>query len=338
MDVPLLIVGLLVIVFILWALGNITLGQKKVVAFAPLSICVLALSFFVLAAWQTFRVRKSIVIAQRIQDECGKEQAMESETARHYLYGDFKDSDSKSAQTHSLYLTYSITGILITAVLAYIIFIYVQNKSFHYTNIVLWITVTMLVCMSTIFGILTSLFTRKLKVQRYYDELKAAAPKGVPENADGDKIKIQDYAIDAFPSELTDALVRRWYAVHEDEKKQPEEVKMDINELLKNDLDKFIGFIHPAGDTGLSNLDRLNATTSETSLKDSYKDMQRARVFLELLRPLVDPNEFNETISLQSQCRALEWTLFFSFGLFACSFILLPMHSLTVYSNLYGGL
>lgn len=289
------------------------------------------LTFFIIAAVKTFDVRKTVAVAKNVQEECGKQQALEMETTRYLLHNHFNNREPAQVQNH--FIAFFICFGIMTISCLYSIYLMIWQRGFYWllliSNLNIWIYVILSSVMVAVYFLIKNLLTRTLTVNDAYSELQLAFPTALEP---------------AFPKAFIDALVRRWNAVNPGVSQTKEEITLKFvdfvdkhNTEVKKGIPSgkvtspfydFIGYLHPASDVKL--LTKLTTLTQQSDSNDL-----KAREFLGKLEKLVDAWQYNDAESLRLQIHSIEWMLFIGLILFCLFYILLPFHSDYVSSQIF---
>ena len=294
---------------------------------SPSSVMGIAcLVFLIIATWRSFNVRHEMYLAKHLQDECGKNEALEMETARFTMHKSFNSRPEIELTSVTVTFSLALTTMFVACIFA-------LRREPKISNVNLWIFLIMATLSIILYNLVSSLLKRKTDVRVVYSDLQALVPMAT--NTSG-----LVPALSAFPDPFTEALVRRWYAVNSADgsksKSTPDTVKQLFESMLKPpdgetaitkaQFDEFMGYVHPASDIRLAGKGATGLTLEE----------KKAQRFLENLRPLVDAWNYDETASIAKQMHGVEWTAFIAFFVLAFVYIIVPLHSEVAYAQMYG--
>jgi len=295
-----------------------------------------------------FGARRDLYVAKHVQDECGKDQALELETARYLMYGTFHlRSESEATSVHIAFIA-ALAVMLLAAAMA------ILRRNMPLTRIIddvnFWIFLIMGALMVPVYLLTTNVLTRNFTESKNVKDAYIGLQDTMPITDVKDAVE----GLEAFPKPFVDALVRRWYAVHPEERRKPDEIRNDVfadmiarhsaatdKITLSQPFYEFIGYVHPPSDFKLANRSQggaaiISAKTGATMSANQVENYKRGQIFLESLRPLLDPYNFDQSSVIGKQINAVEWVLFISFLVLAIFYILLPLSSDVAYGQIYG--
>lgn len=209
------------------------------------------LVFLIVALWRVMGARKDLYVAKNVQNECGNEYALEMDTTRYLMYKSF----NLRPKTHYISVVWSFICALIVMVgVAFYLF---WIRSSLTKNILDDINFWILIVMIPLMGLVYKYTENVLKTTSFENDVRIEylkLQKNIPVTSN----------LDFFPKSFVDALVRRWYAVHPDERRKPNEIRTDVftymlnrHNIVRNNLGpgelseafyEFIGYVHPATD------------------------------------------------------------------------------------------
>lgn len=241
---------------------------KQIVKCKALMMLVAFLFFGITAMVLIFKIRTKVYYAKQLQEECGPKATLEMETARFALYANELDEASFNTLT-------VVFAVSVAAVIALGIWALDGDIGFNPHFYIGCIAIGLMV---PTYYLLQSALHTKSSVEHIYDELRTNMPS----------------TITAFPKDMVDAMVRRWYAAHPQERMSPMEVEAELGgyvEQAEADKAKFLEFlkyVHPAGDMHLVN----RVETGGTNVAKT--DAGKVRYFLETLGNLSNPTWFDD--------------------------------------------
>ena len=330
------------------------LEQAKAAAFSSPSpiMGVACLAFFIVAAVRVFGARRELYVAMHTQDECGKDQALELETARYQMHKTFyMRNPEEAASIRTAFIACGVVMLIMCglAIARRFTMSTMNGAMFIVTDLNFWIFMVMIGLM------IAALFTSTNLVKPSTGTV--ADVKNVHDTYKILQDTMPSTLEPAFPKAFVDALVRRWYANNRDERRKPEEIRQVFANMVTNHdiltkvektaitapFYEFLGYVHPPSDLMLANRSRggLSMISSDNGQRvpeseKEVEDYKRAQIFLESLRPLVKGWAFDQSAAIEKQLRTMEWLLFLSIGILAIFYVLAPIQSDVAYQQIYS--